>query len=105
VAMTLNNLGNLDRHEKRMAEARKEYEEALLTYRELAARNPDTYLPKVAMTLNNLGLLDSAETRVAEARKMYEEALKIFQQFSKKSTESYGPDVERVQSLLDGLKE
>jgi hypothetical protein len=32
-------------------------EEALKTYRELAQKDPQTFLPKVALTLNNLGIL------------------------------------------------
>ena len=51
-------------------------EEALKTYRELAQKYPEIYLPYVAMTLNNLGILDSDLNRMAEARKEYEEALK-----------------------------
>jgi hypothetical protein len=38
-----------------MEEARKEFAEALQTYRELAQKNPETYRPYVATTLNNLG--------------------------------------------------
>ena len=37
-----------------MNEARKEYSEALKVYRELAQKEPETYLPHVAITLNNL---------------------------------------------------
>ena len=59
LAATLNNLGNLDRGQDRMEEARKEFAEALQTYRELAQKNPETYLPDVATTLNNLGVLDA----------------------------------------------
>src|SRR5260370_42206592 len=40
---------------------RKEHEEALKTYRELAEKEPDTYLPEVAQTLNDLGIVDSAQ--------------------------------------------
>ena len=38
----------------RMEETRKEDEEALRTYRELAQKEPETYLPEVAQTLNDL---------------------------------------------------
>src|SRR6266446_6819417 len=40
----------------RMEETRKEDEEALKTYRELAQKEPETYLPEVAQTLNDLGM-------------------------------------------------
>ena len=43
-----NNLGLFDRDHNRPAEARKEFEEALKTYRKLAQKNPETYLPGVA---------------------------------------------------------
>jgi hypothetical protein len=36
---------------------------ALKTYRELAQKEPETYLPEVAQTLNNLGIVDSAQNR------------------------------------------
>jgi len=39
------NLGNLDCDQGRMEEARKEYAEALQTYRELAQKDPETYQP------------------------------------------------------------
>ena len=72
--MTLNNLGLLDNAQNRWGEARKEAEEALKIYRELAQKEPETYLPYVAATLNNLGILDRAQNRPAEARKAFEEA-------------------------------
>ena len=46
-------------------------------YRELAQKEPGTYLPSVPMALNNLGLLDNAQNRWDEAREEAGEALKI----------------------------
>src|SRR5258708_31078368 len=86
-----------------MKEARNEYEEALKTYRELAQKNPETYLPYVAMTLNNLGILDSDQNRMAEARKEYEEALKIYEAFAKQDPEQFTTDVKRLKKLLQEL--
>jgi tetratricopeptide (TPR) repeat protein len=77
-ADTLNNLGIPDRDQNRMEDARKEYEETLKTYRELAQKDPETYLPYVAATLNDLGFLDSNQNRMEEAREEYEESLKIY---------------------------
>ena len=37
--------------------------EALKTYRELAEKEPEIYLPDVAATLNDLGILDSDQNR------------------------------------------
>ena len=51
LADTRNNLGIPDRDQN----ARKEYEETLKTYRELARKDPETYLPYLAVTLNELG--------------------------------------------------
>ena len=82
VALTLNNLGNLDRDQNRMEEARKEFEEALQIRRELAQKNPETYLPDVAMTLNNLGVVNGDQNRMEEARKAYEEALKTYRELA-----------------------
>src|SRR5438270_849470 len=84
-----NNLGIPDRDQNRMEEARKEYEEALKIYRELAQKNPETYLPDVATMLNNLGILDSAQNRMKEGRKKYDEALKIYRELAQKDPETY----------------
>jgi hypothetical protein len=46
-------------------ETRGEYEDSLKTYRELAKKEPETYLPNVAATLNDLGILDSEQNRRA----------------------------------------
>jgi hypothetical protein len=54
-----------------MAEARKEYAEGLKTYRKLAQKYPESYLPSVAETLNNLGIVDSAQNQAEEARKAF----------------------------------
>ena len=48
----------LNSDQNRMEETRKEHEEALKTYRELAQKEPETYLPEVAQTLNNLGIVN-----------------------------------------------
>lgn len=43
----LNNLGILDRYQKRMAEARKEYEEALKIYEAFAKQDPEQFTTDV----------------------------------------------------------
>jgi tetratricopeptide (TPR) repeat protein len=92
-ADTRNNLGIPDRDQNRMEDARKEYEEALKIYRELAQRNPETYLPYVTTMLNNVGNLDSAQDRMKEGREKYEEALKIYRELAHKGPETYLPYV------------
>ena len=93
IAATLNNLAILDRDQKRMEAARKEFEEALEIRRELAQKNPDTYLPDVADALNNLANLDADQDRHEAARKGYEEALEIRRELAQKNPDSYLPDV------------
>ena len=41
--------------QNQMEETRREYEESLNLYRNLAQKDPDSYLPSVAATLNELG--------------------------------------------------
>jgi Tetratricopeptide repeat len=45
--MTLNNLGILDSDQNRMAEARKEYEEALKIYEAFAKQDPEQFTTDV----------------------------------------------------------
>ena len=75
----------LNSDQNRMEETQKEHEEALKTYRELAQKEPETYLPEVAQTLNNLGIVDSAQNRAEEARKAFAEAVKIYRELRKKN--------------------
>ena len=89
----LNNLGLIDSAQDRMAEARKEYEEGFKTYRKLAQKYPESYLPEVAQTLNNLGFVDIAQNRAEEARKTLEEALKIYLELEQKNPGTYLPYV------------
>ena len=46
----------------------KELEHALKTYRELAQKDPENYLPRVAAALDELATLDSDQNRFEEAR-------------------------------------
>jgi tetratricopeptide (TPR) repeat protein len=102
VAITLNNLGIFDK-ENQLNEARKEYEEALNIYHELAEKEPETYLSYVAATLNNLGILDRAQNQLEEARKAFEEALNIYKSLAKQDPDQFSPLVEQVKKLLKHL--
>jgi hypothetical protein len=58
--MTLNNLGSLHANERRFAEARRAYEEALRIYEEFAATGPTEFVAnvqKVRERLLNLSAL------------------------------------------------
>jgi tetratricopeptide (TPR) repeat protein len=70
-------------------ESRREIEEALKSYRELAEKEPETYLPDMAATLNDLGILDSDENRIEKARKEFEEALETYRQLANKEPDIY----------------
>src|SRR6266478_3139923 len=89
IAVTLNNLALLERDQNRQEAAREEFEEALKMYRELAQKNPDTYLAYAAMTLNNLATLDQTQNRPEAARKGFEETLKIRQELAQKNPDTY----------------
>jgi tetratricopeptide (TPR) repeat protein len=93
LALTLNNLGNLDRTQGRMEEARNEFAEALQIRRELAQKNPETHQPYLANSLNNLGILDHDQGRMEEARKEYTEALQTYRELAQKNPETYQPYV------------
>ena len=54
MAMTLNNLAKLHEDNNEFAVAEEEYNEALKISRDLAIKNPKTYLPFLAKTAINL---------------------------------------------------
>src|SRR5258707_4664007 len=88
-----NNLEIPDRDQNRMEDARKEYEETLKTYRELARKDPEAYLPYVAATLNDLGILNSDQNRIEEALKEYEESVQIYRELEQEEPETHRPHV------------
>src|SRR5262249_40002541 len=93
----------LDSDQNRMEETRKQHEETLKTYRELAQKEPEIYLPDVALTLNNLGILDRDQHQTKEARRALEEALKIYETYEKQDPEQFSSDVKWVKKLLEEL--
>ena len=78
VAVTLNNLGNVQRDLADLESARASYEEAIAIRRELARRRTEVYRPDVAGTLNNLGNVQRALADLESARASYEEATGLF---------------------------
>ena len=103
LAMTLNNLGKLDLEENRLDDARRHCEEALQAYRQLAQKEPGTYLPDLATTLYNLGYVDQQQKRRDESRQNLEEALKIYRQLAQKNPRAYLGDLQDTASLLGTL--
>jgi hypothetical protein len=100
IASTLNSLATLDYSQYLPEAARKGYEEALKIRRDLAQKNPDTYLPDLAKTLGNLAILDAHQNRPEAARKGYEEALKIRRELTQKNPDTYRPDLAKTLNNL-----
>ncbi|GHV52206.1 hypothetical protein FACS1894181_15090 [Bacteroidia bacterium] len=92
-ATVLNNLGNVQRALNDYPQAEASYTEALQTYRELAAKNPQAYLPYVAMTLNNLGILHWNNNNYPQAEASYTEALQTYKDLAEKNPQAYQPYV------------
>src|SRR5260370_42220017 len=86
-----------------MDKPRLEYQEALKTYRELAQKNPDAYLPHVADTLNNLGILDHDQNRMDQARLDYQEALRTYHGLAQKNPDTYLNDVASIKTNIANL--
>jgi tetratricopeptide (TPR) repeat protein len=103
LAITLNDLGNLDRFQNRTDDACQHYEDALKSFRQLAQQNPDVYLPSVAETLNLLGILDGSQNRIEESRAHYQEALGLFRKLVQ-GDNKYAGDVARVEAALEELE-
>ena len=82
-------LGSVGGAQNQTEETRRELEESLKTFRELAKKEPETYLPRVAATLNDLGILDSNQNRIEKARKEFEEALKTYRELAHKEADIY----------------
>ena len=93
-------LGNLYSDLKKFEDAEKAYTEALNSYKDLAKKSPDAYLPDVAMTQNNLGILYNNLGKFEDAEKAYTEALNSYKDLAKKSPDAYLPYVAMTQNNL-----
>jgi len=102
-ADVMNNMGNAQWNNNAYPAAEASYQEALKIYKELAAKNPDAYLPDVAMTLNNLGVLYWNQNKYPAAEASYQEALKIRRELAAKNPDAYLPDVAMTLNNLGGL--
>ena len=91
VAMTLNNLANLQSDLHQYDKAEENYTEASRISRDLAEVNPEAYLPVVAGTLNNLANLQIALHLYDKAEENYTEALRIYRDLAE-----VNPDVYRI---------
>ncbi|GHV48757.1 hypothetical protein FACS1894181_05430 [Bacteroidia bacterium] len=102
-ATVLNNLGEVQRNLNYYTQAEASYTEALKTYRELAAKNPQAYLPDVATTLNNLGILHRNNNKYPQAEASYTEALQIYRELAAKNPQAYLPYVANALNNLGVL--
>jgi len=100
LAMTLNNIGEIQRKNNEIKSAETSFLEALGIRKKLAKVNPQAYLPEVAMTLNSLGALYIVKNEFDEAEKFHSEALNIYRKFVEFSTKNYSPI---IASLLNNL--
>ena len=93
VAMSHNNLGNLNRNIQHYSEAEDYYVASLKIHERLAEKSPETFEPRVAMSHNNLGILYSDIQRYQEAEEHYVASLKIYERLAEKSPKAFEPDV------------
>lgn len=78
---------------RQFGEATGAYREAAKIYRELAAQEPDTYLPYLAMSLNNLGVCLRNLGRLGEALVATEEAVRIRRQLARERPDAFLADL------------
>src|SRR5215469_1471402 len=75
---------------------RNEYEDALKTYRELAQKNPESYLPDVAQILSNMGLVDYSQNRMEQGGEEFRRALKIYRELAQRNPGTYQPAIAQM---------
>ena len=81
-ASTLKALGDVERREARLSQARSRYQEALPIFREIQNRLGEAY------TLQALGDLERREDRLTQARSCYQEALPIYREIQNRLGEA-----------------
>ncbi len=99
LAMTAKDLEGFGPDE-RLAEARRQYETALSSYRQLMQRYPETYLPDLAATLSNLGDVARLQNHPDEARQHYEESLQDYRMLVQQNPSAH---LTNMVTVLDSL--
>jgi tetratricopeptide (TPR) repeat protein len=102
-ACILNNLGILQCVINEHPEAEASYREALQIRGNLAAANPQAFLPDVAATFYNLGTLLRNISEHSKAEASYQEALQIYRDLAVANPKTYLPDVARMLNNLGNL--
>ena len=98
-ANTLKALGDLERREDHMVQARTRYEEALPIFREIQDRLGE------ANTLLGLGDLERREDHMVQAHTRYEEALPIFRDIQERMGEANTVQAVALVDSLEGSKD
>ena len=93
VAMTLNNLGTVQRVRNDPEAALASFGEGLRIYSELPLALQEAYRPNVATTLNNLGTAQRDLSDLEAARESFEKSLQIHRKLAKARPDLYRPDV------------
>ena len=89
-------LSALGRREKALAAA----QEAAALYRQLAAQQPEAFLPNLAASLNNLGSMLSALGRREEALAATREAAELYRQLAAQQPDAFLPDLATILNNL-----
>ena len=91
----LSNLGAALSSLGRREEALQATKEATESYRKLAEKNPEAFLPNLAMSLNNLGAMFSDLGWREEALQAAKEAADIRRKLAEKNPQAFLPDLAR----------
>ncbi len=78
-------------------------QEAVDTYRQLAAARPDAFLPDLARSLNNLGAMLSALGRREDALAASQEAVDLYRQLAAARPDAFLPDLAMSISVLSDV--
>src|SRR5712691_9030645 len=85
------------------AQAQTVYQSSLTMCRQLAEKNPQTYLPYVANALHNLGVLYSLTQQLSDGEQAFHEALTIQRQLAETNPQTHLPGMASVLHSLGTL--
>ena len=103
-ALTLNNLGIVQRALNDLEGARTSHEKALAIRRKLAQVRPKLYRPDVALSLNNLGNVQRVLNDLKGARASHKEALAIRRKLARRWPKVYRPEVAQTLNNLGNVQ-
>ena len=103
VATTLSNLGVLNRDQKQMEEARKEFGRDVADSPGTGAEKPGSLSAGRGGDAQQHRVLCRKQNRTQEAKQAYEQALQIYEVIAKQDPQRFSADVTRMKHLLVGL--